>query len=581
MKKHRAAAAVLATFLLLSIFTVVNSSSYYADALPQKLQFPKSQQADLMVINSGKAHSRENFNLTEGYTIQPVLWNLTLPSAITFDDSGRNMFLAEAGYAYGEIHPQPRIIKVDTQNGNVSVLVDRLLNGPITDVVFHNGTLYVSHRGIISTVDPNTGLIKNIITDLPSVGDHHNNQIAFGPDGRLYFGQGTATNSGVVGQDNFYAFPWLALAPTFHDVPGNNVTLAGQNFVTANPLKSPQPPNGNATTGAFVPFGNATEKGQMIKGGVKCSGCIISAKPDGSDLRLVAWGLRNPYGLAFDNQGRLMVSMNGADERGSRPIKDDNDKAFLIDISNSSNLGKFYGWPDFFGGKELKPVTDPMFKSPRGKQPLQFLMQNHPPVEKPLADIGHAVGSTQVAISNNTAFGLQGMAFIGQFGTTYPSSHTHFEKDMIGERVIMLDPLKGNVTEFISTKAPDPSFRPVGLVFNKNDNALYIASIGKFEVRNTLPNGTPLPMYVPWGYAHTGSIWKVTSTNATATSTANATETTTTTESAAVQNQSVTTPTPAPTPTPITAPPTATITNQGEENERGEGGGEEEDDEGD
>ena len=104
-----------------------------------------------MVINSGEAPPIENFNITEGYTIQPVLWNLTLPSAVTFDDTGRNMFLSEAGYAYGELHPQPRIIKVDTQNGNVSVLVDRLLNGPITDVVFHNGTLYVSHRGIIST----------------------------------------------------------------------------------------------------------------------------------------------------------------------------------------------------------------------------------------------------------------------------------------------------------------------------------------------------------------------------------------------------------------------------------------------
>jgi glucose/arabinose dehydrogenase len=520
INRDRLAVAALASLLVLSTLAVFNLSSYNVEAQTQKLQFPKSQQADLMAINSGSAPTTTNFNITvPGYTIQPVLWNLTLPSAVTFDDTGRNMFLSEAGYAYGELHPQPRIIKVDTQNGNVSILVDRLLNGPVTDVVFHNGTLYVSHRGIISTVNPNTGLIKNIITDLPSIGDHHNNQMAFGPDGRLYFGQGTATNSAVVGQDNFYGFPWLALAPTFHDVPGKNVTLTGQNFVTANPLRSPQPPNGNATTGAFVPFGNATGEGQVIKGGVKCSGCIISAKPDGSDLRLVAWGLRNPYGLAFDNQGNLIISNNGADERGSRPIKDDNDKALSIDISNSSNFGKFYGWPDFFGGKELKPVTDPVFKSPRGKQPLQFLMQDHPPVERPLADIGHAVGSTQVAISNSSAFGLEGMAFIGQFGTTYPSSHTHFEKDMIGERVVMLNPQTGNVTEFISTKAPDPSFRPIGLAFNKNDNALYIASIGKFEVRNTLPNGTPLPMYVPWGYAHTGSVWKVTSsaTNATTT----------------------------------------------------------------
>jgi glucose/arabinose dehydrogenase len=556
--KSKTAVLALFIFLILSIFTVANSS-YNADALPQKLQFPQSQQLDLAAINSGKPPSTTNFNITvPGYTIQPVLWNLTLPSAVTFDDNGRNMFLAEAGYAYGEIHPQPRILKVDLQNGNVSVLVDRLLNGPITDVAFHDGKLYVSHRGVISTVDPNTGLIKNIITDLPSVGDHHNNQIAFGPDGRLYFGQGTATNSGIVGQDNFYAFPWLALAPTFYDIPGKNITLTGQNFVTANPLKSPQTPNGNATTGAFVPFGNATEKGQVIKGAIKCSGCIISAKPDGSDLRLVAWGLRNPYGLAFDNQGRLVVSMNGADERGSRPIKDDNDKAFLIDISNSSNFGKFYGWPDFFGGKELKPVTDPIFKSPRGKQPLQFLIQAHPPVEKPLADIGHTVGSTQIAISNSTAFGLQDMAFIGQFGTTYPSSHTHFEEDMIGERVVMLNPQTGNVTEFISTKVPDPSFRPAGITFNNNEDALYIASIGKFEVRNTLPNGTPLPMYVPWGYAHTGSIWKVTPTNTTTISTPNTTETTTT-ESALVQNQSITTPT--------TSPPTATITDQGGEQE--------------
>jgi hypothetical protein len=70
-----------------------------------------------MVINSGKAPPIENFNITDGFTIQPVLWNLTLPSA----DTGRNMFLSEAGYAYGELHPQPRIIKVDTQNGNVSM----------------------------------------------------------------------------------------------------------------------------------------------------------------------------------------------------------------------------------------------------------------------------------------------------------------------------------------------------------------------------------------------------------------------------------------------------------------------------
>ena len=189
---------------------VVNSSSYNAEAQPQKLQFPKLQQADLMVINSGNAPTTVNFNITDGYTIQPVLWNLTLPSTVTFDDKG-NFYVAEAGYAYGDLKPQPRLIKVQ-QNGNTSILLDRMLNGPITDIEFYGGKLYVSHRGIISTVDPISGLIKDIITGLPSIGDHHNNQMAFGPDGRLYFGQGTATNSGVVGIDN-YAFGWLKIAP--------------------------------------------------------------------------------------------------------------------------------------------------------------------------------------------------------------------------------------------------------------------------------------------------------------------------------------------------------------------------------
>ena len=33
--------------------------------------------------------------------------------------------------------------------------------------------------------------------------------------------------------------------------------------------------------------------------------------------------------------------------------------------------------------------------------------------------------------------------------------------------------------------------------------------MGKFEIRTTLPNGTPLPMPTPWGYVHTGIIWKI------------------------------------------------------------------------
>jgi hypothetical protein len=76
----------------------------------------------------------------------------------------------------------------------------------------------------------------------------------------------------------------------------------------------------------------------------------------------------------------------------------------------------------------------------------------------------------------------------------------------------MLDPQTKNYSDFVSLNTPDTSFRPVGIAFNPNENALYIASIGKVEVRTTLPNnnGIQLPEPVPWYYPNTGVIWKMT-----------------------------------------------------------------------
>ena len=50
--------------------------------------------------------------------------------------------------------------------------------------------------GRILRITPD-GTVTPIVQDLPSVGDHHTNGAVLGPDGAIYFGQGTATNSGV------------------------------------------------------------------------------------------------------------------------------------------------------------------------------------------------------------------------------------------------------------------------------------------------------------------------------------------------------------------------------------------------
>jgi glucose/arabinose dehydrogenase len=72
------------------------------------------------------------------------------------------------------------------------------------------------------------------------------------------------------------------------------------------------------------------------------SAAILSLRPDGSDLRVVASGLRNPYGLAFDPQGRLWATDNGRDdERLDAP--DELDRIVP---------GHRYGFPSCYGRRQ-------------------------------------------------------------------------------------------------------------------------------------------------------------------------------------------------------------------------------------
>ena len=533
---------IIITSFLLSIILISFSSIYFVFDNVFTLQIGSSLSllpilalgSELGDLNSGNPPSVDHFNITTGYRIEPVIWNLNLPTSVTFDNEN-NMYISEAGFIYGGLQPIPRILKVDSQSGNISNVVDRNLNGPITDIEFYDGKLYVSHRGIISTVEPERGIVKDIILGLPSTGDHHNNQIAIGKDNRIYFGQGEATNTGVVGEDNF-KLGWLKTSPQFHDTPAKNISLSGENFVTANPLTAE--PNDTTTTGAFVPFGTFTYNGQVIPGNIKCNGCILSANLDGTDLKLIGWGFRSAYGIALlpNDPAKLLVTVNGADERGSRPIANDTEKIYQIDISssssssssstNSSQLGRFYGWPDFFGNAE--PVTDPKFQV-KNLPTLRFVMQNHPPVEKPLVEleVGSALAqvdsssssSSSVSASYNSTnnFGFKDMAFIAEFGIMVPISHLpgnikNQDKEIVGQKVILFNPQNKSYTDFISLNKPDTSFRPVGIAFNKNENALYVTSIGKVEIRTTLPNDNSIELSEPspWYYPNTGIIWKVT-----------------------------------------------------------------------
>lgn len=75
-----------------------------------------------------------------------------------------------------------------------------------------------------------------------------------GEEGWVYFGQGTATNSGVVGTDSF-DFGWLPRNPEFHDTPCEDVILARRNYSSRNPLTEVEE---RVVTGACHPFGTAS-----------------------------------------------------------------------------------------------------------------------------------------------------------------------------------------------------------------------------------------------------------------------------------------------------------------------------------
>jgi glucose/arabinose dehydrogenase len=70
------------------------------------------------------------------------------------------------------------------------------------------------------------------------------------------------------------------------------------------------------------------------------SATVLSLRKDGSDLRVVARGLRNPYGLAFQpGTGRLYATVNGQDEIGT---SSDPEPAEMLVVVRR---GAFYGWP--------------------------------------------------------------------------------------------------------------------------------------------------------------------------------------------------------------------------------------------
>lgn len=431
-----------------------------------------------------------------GYTVEVVATGLTFPTGVAFDDAG-GVYVTESGYAYGEVWTLPRLLKVN-RDGAIREIARGGRNGPWNGVAYANGYFYIAEGGQLEggrilRVDQN-GKITRLVEDLPSRGDHHTNGPAIGADGKIYFGQGTATNAGVVGMDNAQ-FGWLKRFPEFHDIPCEDITLTGHNVETDNVLGNSE---SQVKTGAFSPFGTPTEAGQQLEGKLPCSGAIMAINPDGTDLELIAWGFRNPFGLAFAAEGDLYVTDNAYDDRGSRPIWGTGDYLWRVD------RGRWHGWPDFSAGKRLDSEH---FKPPGKSKPTRLLQEapNDPP--EPVAILGVHAAANGFDFSRSPDFGHVGEAFVAEFGDQSPDTGKSLHP--VGFRVVRVNLESGHVEDFAVNKSTEygPASktgtagleRPVAVRFDPSGKSLYVVDFGIM----LMTEAGPVPQ------KETGVVWKI------------------------------------------------------------------------
>jgi glucose/arabinose dehydrogenase len=393
--------------------------------------------------------------------LELVADGFSFPTGLTFDAEGV-AYIAEAGLPFGGAAPGGRVWRL-SRDGSRQLLVDGL-RPPVNGVTAHHGALYISeggHPARISRLPLDGGRsLEPVLDHLPGPGNYHTNMVVFGPDRKLYFSQGAMTNSGIIGLDA-YELGWLRRLPHDHDLPGFDIVLTGAEVETANPLGEE---GSRARTGAFVPFGTRTRADQRIGAGLPATAAIMRCAPDGTGLELVAWGLRNAYGLGFLPDGRLLAIDQGADDRGSRPIGNAPDVLFHV------RQGAWYGWPDFIDGK---PVTDPAYRPERGPAPTP-LLANHadlPPPQRALLRFPPHTAAVKFDVDP-----VDSHLYVALFGDEKPMTAPAGPR--VRRSVVRVDPNDWSLHPFVT----GPLLRPIDVRFHPTDHELYVLDFGHFEM---------------------------------------------------------------------------------------------------
>ena len=497
--------------------------------------------------------------IPEGYDLRLGVGGLDYPSNIA-GGNGR-YWVSESGYDPA-IPPTVKEITLPAGDTGVATIIltpamlpPGTLHAPFTDVVYQDTFLYLAHRqrgengnlvGAYSRFSPDDPMntFETILTNLPSTGDHSNNMLVFGPDGRAYFGQGVATNSAVVGADNA---SWVADAPEFHEMAPVDLVLNGSEFTARVP--TPVDPDSNAVTAPYRPFDSgAIDSGLVIPavtpdapmdGYIIGNGTVYSFDPSADDvassLRLEAWGLRNPFGLGFDAEDstRLFVSNNGTDARGragdpnepfdtatfvltgNRPVANDHDDLFELTVGGEV---EFFGWPEFFHdtttlearGADSSLFCDSPVLSEEDCPDFIFAssFRDTLTVDPVFSDMGPHVSVTGFTASVSDSFGYRNDLFVTESGSFGPQTGIF---RFTGYRVTRVDASSGEQSPFIVNMGAtaEELLNPEG--FNKPVADMFLGDTLAIVDLGVLEPGISLLQ------SGTGKVWLLSRTTSTAT----------------------------------------------------------------
>jgi glucose/arabinose dehydrogenase len=274
--------------------------------------------------------------------------------------------------------------------------------------------------------------------------------LAFGPDGRLYAAQETGEIV-VVGPRSRRP---VVLARGFRTPlglawRGRALYVSAQGSLQRLLLRSGRLRARTVILGG-LPYGRHQQDtvvlgpdGRLYLGsGSTCDACrerdrrsaaILSVRPDGSDLRVFARGLRNPFGLAFQpGTGRLFVSVNNRDDLGTwEPAET------IVVARRGANFGWPRCWPSFRTRRLVGPCKGVA-------PPLAYLEPHSSP--------------------DGIAF-WRGRLYVAEWG--------QYDKRQFGRKVVRVDPETGRSRTFA-----DGFDHPLAVVVDP-ENALLVGDWGR------------------------------------------------------------------------------------------------------